>query len=240
MGMIDRYKKQGGFLQLVQLIETTGSPKREQFLKIIGQEAPNWEAAVKQKMISLERMTTWNASYLMEFIPQIPHMAIACGIYPFPEDKRTIFLSALGFGDRKKVEGILKEHKPNSGEIASSQMKIIGEVRKLAATGKIKFEKFDPELHVPEDIEESLKSGGFISAVASEVEAASPSISTTALGPTAPGVGNLAAVTTNNDEALALRRKLVALTQENTRLIRENKEVKDKLDQIKAAVQKIA
>jgi len=234
MGMIDRYKKRGGFLQLVQLIETTGSPKRETFLKGIAEDSPVWEQAVKQKMLSLDRIATWNASYLMEFMPAIPHMAIACGIHPLSEEKRNVFLSSLSFGDRKKVEDILKEHKPNSGETASSQLKIIGEVRKMAATGKLKFEKFDPELHIPEDIEESLKSGSFASKqiTEAEIEATSGAIPTTATGDKAGGG--------NTEETTTLRRKLVALTQENSRLMKENKEVKEKLDAIKSVVLKIA
>jgi len=232
MSMIDRYKKRGGFLQLVQLIETTSSPKREQFLKMIADENPAWESAVKQKMLTIERMATWNASYLMEFFPTLPHMAIACGIHPFPEDKRTIFLSSLSFGDRKKVEAILKEHKPNSGEIASSQMKIIGEVRKMVAAGKLKFEKFDADLAIQEDIEEALRSGAFITnintdaATEADLAGAAPEGNTSSVG--------------GGGEALALRRKVVALTQENTRLMKENKDLKEKLDSIRAAVQKIA
>lgn len=38
MGMLDRYKKKGGFNQLLQLLETSPSAKREQFLSLIGGE----------------------------------------------------------------------------------------------------------------------------------------------------------------------------------------------------------
>ncbi len=228
MGMIDRYKKRGGFVQLVQLIETTSSPKKEQFLKMIADENPTWEAAVKQRLITLERMTKWNAAILMEFLPSISHMAIACAVHPLTEEQRTFFLSTLSFGDRKKVEDIIKEHKPNSGEVASSQMKIIGEVRKLAANGKLKFEKFDMELHIPEDIEEDLKSGGGVGGGSAAADILAD------IKPAAAGGGSAAA----NEEAAALRRKLVALTQENSRLMKENKDVKDKLEAIKSAVLK--
>ena len=40
MSMIDRYKKKGGFLQLLNLLETTGGEKREKFLKMIAEENP--------------------------------------------------------------------------------------------------------------------------------------------------------------------------------------------------------
>jgi hypothetical protein len=229
MGMIDRYKKRGGFIQLLQLMETMGAVKREQFLKAIADESPTWEAAIKKRMLSIERMLTWNGSFLMEFVPQVPHMAIACAIHPLPPEKRSIFLSALAFGDRRKVEEILNSHVPNAGEIISSQMKMISEVRHMVSIGKMKFEKFDPELVIDEDIEEKLKSGSFIELVddhVAEMEAA----------------GNIPAGVSaaSKEELTALRRKIVALTQENSHLLRENKEMKDRLEAIKMAVQKIA
>ena len=65
MGMLDRYKKKGGFIQLLNLIETTASPKAEKFLKMIGEESPAWEAEIKKKVLSIDRLATWNQSYLM-------------------------------------------------------------------------------------------------------------------------------------------------------------------------------
>lgn len=87
MGMIDRYKKKGGFIQLVNLIETTGADKKEKFLKMIADENPTWEAAIKQKMLTMDRMSNWNQSFLMEFMPQVPAMAVACAIYNLSDEK---------------------------------------------------------------------------------------------------------------------------------------------------------
>lgn len=68
-------------------------------------------------------------------------------------------MAALPFAERKKVDDLIKEHKPNSGEIASSVVKIINEVRGMVATNKLKFEKFDEGLVIPENFEEKLMSG---------------------------------------------------------------------------------
>lgn len=233
MSMIDRYKKKGGFVQLVILIETTGPDKREKFLKMIADENPTWEAAIKNKMLTLDRISNWNQSFLMEFMPQIPAMVTACALFPLAEDKKQKILGALSFGDRKKVDEVLKDHKPNSGEIVSSQNKIFTEIRTMVASNKLKFEKFDETLVIPENYEEMLMSGAADIPVSHEV------ISEVAHSPSHTSVASTSG-NGGSEELTLLRRKLVALTQETTFLKKENKELKEKLEGIKEALRKIA
>ena len=42
--MIDRYKKKGGFIQLLNLLETSSKAKQDQFLGLISQESKIWES----------------------------------------------------------------------------------------------------------------------------------------------------------------------------------------------------
>jgi hypothetical protein len=233
MGMIDRYKKKGGFIQLVILIETTGGEKREKFLKMIADENPTWEAAIRQKMLTIDKLTRWNISYLMEFMSQVPGVAVACAIHPLPEDKKAIFLNALSFGERRKVEDMMKEHKPNSGEIAASQFKILGEVRNLINSGKLKMDKIDPELLIPENFEEQLASGMANVAMSSSTTMDTADAATTVANATA-GANNA------SEELTMLRKKLVALTQENNMLKKETKDLRDKIENIKETLKKIA
>ena len=71
MGMLDRYKKKGGFIQLLQLIETSNKQKQEQFLGIVAQESVIWEAEIRRKSLTLEKMLKWNATYLAEIFSRI-------------------------------------------------------------------------------------------------------------------------------------------------------------------------
>jgi len=230
--MIDRYKKKGGFVQLVILIETTGPDKREKFLKMIADENPTWEAAIKNKMLTMDRISNWNQTFLMEFMPQIPAMVTACALFPLAEDKKQKILGALSFGDRKKVDEVLKDHKPNSGEIVSSQNKIFTEIRTMVASNKLKFEKFDESLVIPENYEEMLMSG------AADIPVTHDAISDVVHSTGAPVSSSTSSG--GSEELTLLRRKLVALTQETTLLKKENKELKEKLDGIKEALRKIA
>lgn len=224
MSMIDRYKKKGGFIQLLILLETTGSEKREKFLKMIADENPAWESEIKKKMLSLDRILSWNQSYLMEILPRIPFQSIATIIAALPTEKQSILTASLSFQDRKKVEDFLKEKKPAAGEVNSAIMKMMSEIRAMVAGGQLKFEKFDQEMVIPENIEDLLSSGRpMISDKEVEAHFASAPAGT-------PGAGNGGA---SSEELTQLRKKLVQLSQENQRLSQENVVLKDKLDQIK-------
>lgn len=231
MSMIERYKKKGGFVQLLNLIETTGGEKKEKFLKMIKDENPGWESEIRKKMLTMDKVLSWNTSYLMEVIPNVPTPALAVAISSLPADKQQIILSALPFGERKKAEDIMKDSKPNAGEVFTCQMKILMEVRNQVNSGKLKFEKFDPDMVISENIEEQLASGQTgidIAAMMAELPPANA----------APGAP--AAHGANNEELAALRKKLVVLTQEMQRLQKENTELKANVSTALTALKKIA
>ncbi len=219
MSMIDRYKKKGGFIQLLILLETTGGEKREKFLKMIADENPAWEAEIKKKMLSIDRICSWNATFLMEIFPRIPAPQMAAVISALSPEKQTIFQSALNFKDKKFVEDYLKEKKPNPGEINSAIMKLMSTIREMVASGALKFEKFDQDMVIPENIEELLSSGR-VAVSDKELE--------THFAPPPPGLPPQM-----TEELNQLRRKLVQLTQENHKLTQEAQTYKDKLEQIR-------
>ena len=66
MAMLDRYKKTGGFNQLLTLLETCGPQKKVKFLEIIRLEDPRWADALEAKMIDLKRFLKWNDSAIAE------------------------------------------------------------------------------------------------------------------------------------------------------------------------------
>ncbi|MBX2994714.1 MAG: hypothetical protein KF681_07825 [Bdellovibrionaceae bacterium] len=228
MAMIDRYKKKGGFVQLLNLIETTAPAKAEKFLQMIAEESPVWEAEIRKKCISLDRMSTWNQTYLMEVFPRLTPNVIGTALSSLPEEKKQIFLGALAFSERRKVEDFLKEAKPQPGEVASCQMKIINEVRAMVSQGALKLDKVDAELAIPENIEDQLNSGMSPSASAKDIDVAFDSVAASA-GVPASGGGS------SSEELMLLRKKIVSLTQENQLLKQQLQTMKDKLDTIRKA-----
>ena len=259
MGMLERYKKRGGFIQLLNLLETTGPEKKEKFMKMIMEEYANWDTALRQRMLTFDKLLLWETAVLMEFLPQVPTMAIAYAMADLPAEKRVNFIKALSFGDQKKVEEILGNTKPKPVEVISAQMKIITELRNQVAIGKLKMERVDPNLAVPEDIEEQLANGQTPVSIKKERSAdidgtkdsgtksqiiatpTSTAASNTVITP--PAVSTTASNNNANaiaDELIVLKKKMVILSQENSRLAKEGEEYRSKFATLKAAFQKIA
>lgn len=220
MGMIDRYRKKGGFVQLLNLIETTGKEKQEKFLSMIKEESPAWEAEIRNKMLTLDKVLSWNSTYLAEIFPHVPAIQLAMIIGGLPAEKSQIFLNVLNYKEKKQVQDQLEAKKPTTADAASGVVRLFAEIRKLAQDGTLKFEKFASDMVIPEDIEEKLGNNiHSLSHIVKQVEVNSE-----------VHQGLPSQVT---EELNQLRRKLVHLTQENQRLNQENTTMKDKLEQIK-------
>jgi len=220
MGMIDRYRKKGGFVQLLNLIETTGKDKQEKFLKMIADESPIWETEVRKKVLTLDKVLGWNSTYLAEIFPRVQSLQLAMIVGGLPTDKGEILLKAMAFKERRQVEEILQNKKPTPAEVSSGIMKLFAEIRKMEAEGSLKFEKFDQDMVVEEDIEEKLGKGFSVVMTPKEIEQAAAASST----PVPQAI---------MEELAGLRRKLVQLTQENHKLKQENLEMLTKLNQIR-------
>lgn len=234
MGMVDRYKKAGGFIQLIQVIETCGSKKREQFMKIISEENPEWAEALNQKCLSFEKILSWKAEVILEIIASVNMLSFTAAVKSLDAEKLEQFLSKLSNQDRKKFELALAEAKPSPIEMSASVTKVIGETRLLFVQGSLKADKIDPSLVIPDDYEfmlgrneQSRQAGGG--------GAASGPAPLTFDVPTSPGLNATvnSSVSSLNAEFDKIQKRIVLLTREVQTLKSENQVMKDKLEKIK-------
>lgn len=230
MGMLDRYKKKGGFFQLLQLIETSPTKKREQFLTLIAEENPIWEETLKKKLLTVEQIFSWDAQFLVEILSRLQPLTLAVALHGTPAEEIDKLLSCLPPITKRKIDDLISEANPNPAEKATCLMKIITEVRGFVTQGYLKLEKIDPELVVPENIEEMLSnmSSGFSADVivikGGDVE---PAKHDAPKG--AAGAGHSEA----HAEVDFLKKKLSQAASEINALKHENSVLKDKLAQIK-------
>ena len=166
MGMLDRYKKKGGFIQLLQLIETSNKQKQEQFLAIVAQESTIWEAEIRRKTLTLEKILTWNPTYLAEIFSRIQILTLASAFHGAEQSKIDVVFKAITTTNQRKFQMTIQEINPNPAEKLTSQMKILAETRTMIAQNIIKLDKVDPELMISENIEERLSEAGFNTAPA--------------------------------------------------------------------------
>jgi flagellar motor switch protein FliG len=144
--MLSRFRKPGGFQQLMTLIESCDSDKQKSLLHLVAQEDPGWAYLVKLKVLSAEKILSWDASHLMEIFPQLP-LRVLVAFYCFAdESKQKIILSSLDSSLARKMQEEALERPAESGELHSASIKLIQTVRTLEAEGKLRLSLIDATL----------------------------------------------------------------------------------------------
>lgn len=219
MAMVDRYKKSGGFVQLIQVIETCNPKKREQFMNIITEESPIWAEALNQKSLSFDKIVNWKADVLLDVVASVNSLAMSAALKSLSPETLAMFLEKLSHQERRKFETYLAEANPNPNEIASSVLKVVSETRLLMIQGTLKADKIDMSLVIPEEFESMLEKGEQRQAGSVAVEATQS--------------GFNAAASNSSAEVDKLQKKVILLSKELQTLKQENLVMKDKLDKIK-------
>jgi len=244
MAMLDRYKKTGGFLQLLILIETSGKQKQEQFLNLIAQESPVWEEAIRQKSLTIDKILAWNPVYLGEVLTRIQPLTLATALNGFPKDKVETILGCIGISDRRKIQQVIDESKPTPAEVSTCIMKIIGETRGLVQSGILKMDKINPDMVIQDGIEEHLNSAAMQKSLQDSLSSMKPAAASDVppedgtelrfeLKP-APAAGKPDPKhDSSREEVEFLKKKVNQVIAENGALKQEISALRGKLDQIK-------
>lgn len=162
MAMLTRYKKTGGFIQLLKLIETCGPKKQEQLLAMVEKEDPRWSRAIKDKMLTIKKIFSWNENILAEVIIRVQELSLGVALHGLTDDDWTKASKMLSHSQIRRIEDLKKSKNPSPAEISTAYMKIIEEVRDMVTKKQLNLEQFDAALAVPEDIEEMLSNQAFI------------------------------------------------------------------------------
>ncbi len=247
MAMLDRYRKKGGFVQLLSLIEGFGPQKQEKFLSMIEAEDAIWAEAIKGKLLSIRRILGWEEQSLALVMQRLPTKTLAVVLKGLtPEDNQKI-LKFFSHAEKRKIEDEQTAFaNPSEAEVSSAMVKIIELTRSLIKDGELRAEKFDSNLLVDEDIEESLASASASFKAPGpdevfELESMRKKPSAVAEGPKAKastvtpasqaGATHEAPVLSKDIQTLQM--KLISLDKENKALKQELKIIRERLEQIK-------
>lgn len=234
--MLLRYKKAGGFKQLLHLLETCGPKKQASFLEIIEKEDSGWAEALRQKMLSVEKIFAWDDNTIGEVVARLPELSLATALHGIKPEVWERASRTLSHSQKRKIQELFEAAKPGAAEISSAFMKIIEEVRSMADFGYVHLEKIDANLVIAADIEEKL----------SQLEPNAPESDFTidydeggedASGADAAAAGSAPGAPAkdgDNAELLTLRKETNRLRVENQNLKREVNQLKDKLGKIHA------
>ena len=157
MSILLKYRKPGGFLQLIQSVETTEPQRRHGLLQSIAQEDPGWASLIQSKMLTPERILAWPEKVLAKIWPHIPLNIIM------------ILWQKSASASRARIENSLPQNyylpfrraaeaiKPLEGSgVITANLKLVAIVRELQISGRLNFADIDRALLWDHEIVDTL------------------------------------------------------------------------------------
>ena len=227
MSSLQRYKKSGGFVQLLVLLESFGPQKKEKFLEVIEAESSVWARALRDKMLTLERMLKWPDEVLAEVLKRLPAKTAAFVISGLPEDQRPRFTHFYSAADQRRMDEIVVDAKAKPEEVSSTMFKLVEEARRMLIERQLVADKIDQALVIPENYESQLESQSSLATAAAGL----PDESVVLSEIKAEGAQSQAAAP--HGEVVQLQKALSHAIKENRTLKEENRLLRDKLEQIR-------
>jgi flagellar motor switch protein FliG len=142
--MLARFKKPGGFIQLLNLIETCTGAKKEQLLKAVASENAGWAKLLQDKMLTIEKIFSWPPEAVSEITTRLPERIVGIALHGIKEDLRAKATFSMPVMKLRAIEEVLTGYKPNPGEIQAAFLKILMKARELEKGGELKLDKIDP------------------------------------------------------------------------------------------------
>ncbi len=189
-------------------------------------EAENayWAKALRDKMLSLERIFGWRDDIIVDVIKRLPVKMQAFAMNGMKEEWRAKIAPFFSAADMRRLGDVMTESKPKPEEIQASLLKIVETARQMLKDRELHAEKIDESLIIPEDYETKLEDEGANAAALAMVPNA-PSVAVDA-----PAVS---AAANQTADVYQLQRSLGLVLKENKQLKDEVRILRDKLEQIR-------
>lgn len=143
MSMLARYKKPGGVQQLVALLESCLSKKRELLLNTIMAEDRDFGNMIKSKILTVDKIFRWDPLIVCEATTQLSERTLAVVLKGLPPEAFAIATHTMRDLKKREVVNLLETIKPTAVEIESAHIKLIEKVRELEKQGSIKLGEDD-------------------------------------------------------------------------------------------------
>ena len=229
MSSLLRYKKQGGFLQLLSLIETFAPQKKDKFLEMIEGESVAWADALKAHMLTIERIFSWPDQTMIEVFKHLPIKTLAYALEGITPEQKARVLTYFSASEKRRLDDTVVESSPKAAEVAAVLVKVVEQARKMLLERVLHPDKFDASLIIPEDIESQLEA----SELAFKTPAANKAPQPIKPAAAASGEPEAAPVQQASGDVIQLQRTLGLMAKENKALKEEVRVLREKLDQIK-------
>lgn len=141
MSMLARYKKAGGLMELVKLIEESSSQKRQQLMSMVMSEDADLAVQVQARIYSYEKLRELPEGLIAEIVAVVPPKFVAMAVFGDAETFVKLVERCLGknFAEYKSEREIFAEKPPAQTSVEAARRKFLSEARKLEKEGRIKL-----------------------------------------------------------------------------------------------------
>lgn len=146
MSMLGRFRKSGGFYQLLLLIESCDPARQKSLLELVGTEDPGWANLLKIKCLTIERVLSWPEDALREIFSNVPEKIIASlysGLDPELQEK---VIKTIPFTRSREVFSLIQALDVGPAGRVAAAIKVVQTARELEAKGRFRFVTFAPDL----------------------------------------------------------------------------------------------
>jgi flagellar motor switch protein FliG len=143
MSMLARFRKPGGVQQLVVLLESCLTKKREALLTTIEGEDKEFAMMVKAKVLTAARIFKWDPLVVSEATTKLGDRTLAIALKGLPPECVAIALHTSRDLKKRDIMNLLETIKPTPVEIESAHIKLVETVRTLEKEGAIKLDAND-------------------------------------------------------------------------------------------------
>lgn len=227
MNSLQRYKKPGGFNQLLTLIEGFGAQKRQKFLEMIEVESLAWANALREKIITVEKINRWPDEVILEVMKMLPEKLMVFSLQALAESRREPLMALFPQSEKRRITLVLSEGTPTTEEMSAAMNKFIETARRMINDRILQVDKFDMSLFIPAEFEAKIEAGTAAGEISLNWATAENLSEEVARG------GAVVHLDEHRSELEKLKRRLMDLTAENRALKDEVHSLRIKLDQIR-------
>lgn len=151
MSVLARYRKPGGFKQLLQLIETSQPVKQEKLLEVVEKEDPRWAEMIREKKITPAMVLSWKPDHLVVIFEHMMPRHCACIFKVWEDGKLKEYASYFKEDKFRDLKNMIDDSsEPSDSEIVAAHNHMLETVRYLDEEKKINLRHIDPTLDLSE------------------------------------------------------------------------------------------
>jgi flagellar motor switch protein FliG len=146
MAVLSQFQKQGGFRQLLQLVELSDPLKQKNLFHLIAQEDPGWAHLIRVKMLTLDKVLAWPPAILVQVISPLPIPLLSQLYAQVSENHRQILDQCLTVRSQRELREFRETHGSEPLELWAAQVKLLQCIREMESLGLLSLSEIDPTL----------------------------------------------------------------------------------------------